>query len=241
METGHTYRQLDEELTALHEQILQMGVLAETQVADALRALVHRDSDVARQTIDRDSSVDRMDVQIDEFCIRLLARYQPAARDLRLITTGLKITTDLERIGDLAVTICECAIELNREPPRLPLIDISAMADIAQRMLRESLDAFVREDTALALRVCRAGDDIDALNNQLFRILLIYMAEDPRTVSRVIRQSFVAHSLERIADHATNIAEMVAYMVQGTNIRHLTSLPQPGGSAGTLASNGLHS
>ena len=227
METGlHTYRHLDEELTTLHQQILQMGTLAEQQVADALRALVQRDNDLVRRTIDADEEINRKDVEIDDLCIRLLARYQPTARDLRLITTGLKITTDLERIGDLAVDICECVLELNAEAPLLPLIDIPAMARIAQHMVRESLDAFVGEDPAQAVSVCRADDEIDGLNNQLFRILLTYMVEDPRTVSRATRLIFVAKCLERIADHATNIAEMVVYMVRGKTIRHLASLPE---------------
>ena len=158
----------------------------------------------------------------------MLARYQPAARDLRLITTGLKITTDLERMGDLAADICERSLELNEEPPLLPLIDIPAMARIAQRMVRDSLDAFVHEDPELALRVCAGEDEIDALNNQLFRILLTYIAESPKTVSRVIRLTLIAHCLERIAGHAANVAEMVVYMVRGKSIRHLARSSETG-------------
>lgn len=226
MEDGlHTYRYLDHELTTLHEQLAQMGELIQKQLADALRALVQRNSELASQTIERDDCVDRKEVEIDEFCIRLLARYQPTARDLRLITTGLKITTDLERIGDLAVDICECALPLISEPPLLPLIDISSMALIAERMVRESLDAFVRQDTPLAMRLCDDDDEVDALQDQLFRVLLTYMVENPQTISRVIRLLFVAKCLERIADHATNIAEMVVYMVRGQTIRHLAPLP----------------
>jgi len=221
----HAYRHLDHELTALHQQLVQMGRLVQTQLADALRALVQRDPDLARQTIERDDLVDCMEVEIDEFCLRLLARYQPTACDLRLITTGLKITTDLERIGDLAVDICECTLPLIAEPRLLPLIDISSMAFIAERMVQESLEAFVREDTALAVRLCGDDDEVDALQQQLFRVLLTYMVEDPQTISRVIRLLFVAKCLERIADHATNIAEMVVYMVRGKTIRHLAPLP----------------
>jgi phosphate transport system protein len=165
-------------------------------------------------------------VEIDELCIRLLALHQPAARDLRLITTGLKITTDLERIGDMAENISERALELNQEPQLKPFIDIPQMADIAQRMLRQSLDAFVREDTELALKVCAEDDTIDALTDQLFRELLSYMAEDPQTVTRAARLLFVSKYLERIADHATNIAEMVIFMVKGKSIRHLSRLPE---------------
>jgi len=222
----HTDRRYEEELNALHHNILEMGGLVEKQIVNAITALVQRDSELARQTIARDHAVNRMDVEIDELCIRLLALHQPAARDLRLITTGLKITTDLERIGDMAENISERALELNQEPQLKPFIDIPQMADIAQRMLRQSLDAFVREDTELALKVCAEDDTIDALTDQLFRELLSYMAEDPQTVTRAARLLFVSKYLERIADHATNIAEMVIFMVKGKSIRHLTRLPE---------------
>ena len=221
----HTDRRYEEELKALHHHILEMGGFVEKQIVNAIEALVRRDSDSAHQTIARDHTVNRMDVEVDELCIRLLALHQPAARDLRLITTGLKITTDLERIGDMAVNICERVIELNEEPQLKPYIDIPQMADIAQRMLRQSLDAFVREDTELALKVCAADDTIDALNNQLFRELLSYMAENASTVTRATRLLFVSKYLERIADHATNIAEMVVFMVKGKSIRHLDQVP----------------
>ena len=222
----HTDRRYEEELNALHHNILEMGGLVEKQIVNAITALVQRDSELARQTIARDHAVNRMDVEIDDLCIRLLALHQPAARDLRLITTGLKITTDLERIGDMAENISERALELNQEPQLKPFIDIPQMADIAQRMLRQSLDAFVREDTELALKVCAEDDTIDALTDQLFRELLSYMAEDPQTVTRAARLLFVSKYLERIADHATNIAEMVIFMVKGKSIRHLTRLPE---------------
>jgi len=222
---AHTDRRYEEELKALHHRILEMGGLVEKQIVNAIDALVRRDSQLAREIIDRDHVVNRMDVEIDDLCIRLLALHQPAARDLRLITTALKITTDLERIGDLAENLCERAVELNEEPQLKPFIDIPRMADIAQRMLRESLDAFVREDTELALHVCAEDDAIDDLNNQLFRELLSFMAENPQTVTRATRLLFISKYLERIADHATNIAEMVIFMVKGTSIRHLDRIP----------------
>ena len=222
----HTDRRYEEELNALHHHILEMGGLVEKQIANAVSALVQRDSALARETIERDHVVNRMDVEIDDLCIRLLALHQPAARDLRLITTALKITTDLERIGDMAENLCERVLELNEEPQLKPFIDIPRMAEIAQRMLRESLDAFVREDTELALKVCAEDDAIDDLNNQLFRELLSYMAEKPQTVTRATRLLFVSKYLERIADHATNIAEMVIFMVKGTSIRHMDRLPE---------------
>jgi phosphate transport system protein len=222
----HTDRRYEEELKALHQQILEMGGFVEKQIVTAIEALVRRDSALARETIARDHTANRMDVEIDELCIRLLALHQPAARDLRLITTGLKITTDLERIGDMAVNICERVTELNEEPQLKPFIDIPQMAEIAQRMLRQSLDAFIREDTELALKVCAEDDTIDALNNQLFRELLSYMVEDPRTVTRAARLLFISKYLERIADHATNISEMVVFMVKGKSIRHLDQVPE---------------
>lgn len=223
---SHTDRHYEEQLKSLHQHILEMGGLVEKQIAHAIQALVQRDSDLARETIERDHAVNRMDVEVDDLCLRLLALHQPAARDLRLITTGLKITTDLERIGDMAQNLCERVLELNEEPQLKPFIDIPKMAEIAQRMLRQSLDAFVHEDTELALKVCNEDDIIDALNNQLFRELLSYMAENPQTVTRATRLLFISKYLERIADHATNIAEMVVFMVKGKSIRHLDHPPE---------------
>ncbi len=221
----HTDRHYDAELKELNLKILEMGGFVEKQIVNGVAALLQRDDGLARLTIERDHAVNRMDVDIDDLCIRLLALHQPAAKDLRLITTALKITTDLERIGDMAVNLCERTLELNREPQLKPFIDIPRMAEVAQRMLRESLDAFVREDVDLALKVCREDDAIDDLNGQLFRELLSYMVEEPRTVSRAIRLLFIAKYIERIADHATNIAEMVVFMVKGRSIRHLGQVP----------------
>ena len=221
----HTDRHYDAELKELHLKILEMGGLVEKQIADAVRGLVDRDDDLCRATIDRDHAVNRMDVEVDDLCLRLLALHQPAAKDLRLITTGLKITTDLERIGDIAVNLCERALELNKEPQLKPFIDIPRMAQVAQTMLRHSLDAFVREDVDLALRVCRDDDDIDQLTQQLFRELMSYMVEAPQTITRATRILFIAKYLERIADHATNIAEMVVFTVKGKSIRHLDEVP----------------
>ncbi len=221
----HTDRHYDAELNELHLKILEMGGLVEKQIAHAVAALVSRDDDQARTTIEADHTVNRLDVEVDEMCIRLLALHQPAAKDLRLITTGLKITTDLERIGDMAVNMCERAIELNQEAQLKPFIDIPRMAEVAQTMVRQSLDAFVREDVELALKVCRDDDVIDQLTVQLFRELSSFMVEAPQTISRAIRLLFVAKYLERIADHATNIAEMVVFMVKGKSIRHLDHVP----------------
>ena len=221
----HTDRHYEQELKELHLKMLEMGGFVEKQITNATAALVGRDDDLARLTIERDHAVNRMDVEIDDLCLRLLALHQPAAKDLRLITTGLKITTDLERIGDMAVNMSERALELNQEPQLKPFIDIPRMAESAQTMLRESLNAFVREDVELALKVCRDDDAIDGLTSQLFRELLSYMAENPSTVTRAARLLFVSKYLERIADHATNIAEMVVFMVKGKSIRHMEQVP----------------
>jgi phosphate transport system protein len=222
---AHIDRHYEEELQELRHLLLEMGGLVEKQIADAMRALIERDDQFARLIIERDKTVNRMDVQIDDVCLRLLALHQPAARDLRLITTALKITTDLERAGDMAENICERAIELCREPQLKPLIDIPRMATIAQGMLRQALDAFVREDAELALQVCHQDDSVDQLTDQLLRELLTFMLEDPHTISRALRLIFISKYLERLADHATNIAEMVVFMVKGKSIRHLDQLP----------------
>jgi len=217
----HTNRQYEEELRGLRAGLLKMGGLAERQIAEAIDSLVDRNTMQARSTIARDVEVNRMDTDMDERCIRLLALHQPAASDLRFITTGLKITTDLERIGDNAVNICERAVELNQEPQLKPYIDIPRMAQIAQSMVKDSLDAFMRDDTTLAEEVIDRDDEVDQLNYQIYRELLSYMAEDPQTIPRATRILFVSKYLERIADHATNIAEMVVFMVKGRTIRHM--------------------
>jgi phosphate transport system protein len=223
----HTNRQYEEELRGLRAGLLKMGGLVEGQIADAVEALVQRDTALARQVVERDQEVNRMDVESDERCIRLLALHQPTASDLRFITTGLKITTDLERIGDNAVNIAERAIELNDEPQVKPYVDLPRMADIAQSMVKDSIDAFMRQDTELADQVIDRDDEVDALNRQVYRELLSYMAEEPATIARATRILFVSKNLERVADHATNIAEMVVYMVKGRSIRHMEKKPHP--------------
>ena len=225
MQTEHTDKRYEEELKKLREEILYMGGLVEDQIQKSIKSLVDRESKLAEVIIERDHEVNRLDVGIDELCIRLLALHQPAGRDLRFITTGLKITTDLERIGDMAVNICERALELNQEPQLKPYIDIPRMAQIAQRMIQQSLDAFVREDTDLALRVCKDDSEVDQLNTQIFREIITFMIENPQTISRATKISSVSKYLERIADHATNIAEMVVFMVKGKSIRHMKELP----------------
>jgi phosphate transport system protein len=216
----HTIRQYEEELRGLRTDLLKMGGLVERQIVDAVNSLVSRDSDKAREVIARDAEVNRMDIEIDAMCIRILALRAPAASDLRFITTGLKINYDLERIGDMAVNICERALELNEEPILKPYIDIPRMASIAESMVKDSLDAFVRGDCDLAQQVIERDDEVDQLNHQIFRELLSYMAEDPRKIGNGTRILFVSKYLERIADHATNIGEIVVFMVKGKTIRH---------------------
>ncbi|TKS63620.1 MAG: phosphate transport system regulatory protein PhoU [Nitrospira sp.] len=227
-----TQRHFDEELADLKTKLLRMAGLAEDQIDKALTALVTRDSALARQVIERDHQVNALDVEIDEESILLLALHQPAAHDLRLVTTMMKIATELERISDLAENVCERAIELNEEPQLKPYIDIPRMGNLARKMVKESIDAFVKDDAVLARKVLTDDDDVDDLMEQLFRELLSFMLEDTRTISRAIRLSFIAKYLERMADHATNIAELVVYLVEGKIIRHTTP---PGSSAHDLA------
>jgi phosphate transport system protein len=222
----HTDRAYEADLAHLRTVILEMGGLVEDQITQAVRALTERDDALARETIDRDHAVNRIDVEIDDLCIKLLALHQPAARDLRLITTALKITTDLERIGDLASHIAERAHELVDEDPVKAYIDLPRMAEIARGMVHKSLDAFVAENDALALEVCTSDDTIDKLHEQLFRELLSFMVEDPSTITRAMRLLFVSKNLERIGDHATNIAEMVIFLVRGQSIRHMDKKPR---------------
>ncbi|HTL60562.1 MAG TPA: phosphate signaling complex protein PhoU [Nitrospira sp.] len=216
-------RHIDQELADLKSQILRMGELVEAQIEGSIKALVDRDADLASQIIERDTLVNKMDVEIDESCMRLLALQAPAARDLRFVTTAMKISTELERMSDIAENISERVIELNEEPQLKPYIDIPRMANWTMGMVRECLDAFVRSDAVLARKVCADDDFVDDLTHQLFRELLSFMIENPTTITRAIRLTFIGKSLERIADHATNIAELVIYMVEGKIIRHMTA------------------
>lgn len=218
------YRHFDEELTELKKKLLRLGGMVEEGIMNAVKSLVERDSDLAHKTIDADHRINALEVEIDEDCIRLMALHQPAAKDLRLLTTTLKLIDDLERMGDLAVNICERALELNKEPQLKPYMDIPRMATQTQRMVKECLDAFINEDSDLAYKVCDEDQLIDDLNTQILRELITFMAEDPSTISRAMRVIFVSKNLERIADHAVNISQSVVYMVKGKVIRHMTSI-----------------
>jgi phosphate transport system protein len=189
-------------------------------IADSIRSLVERRPSLARAVIDRDDEVDKMEVEVDDLCYGLLALEQPVANDLRLIATAMKIVKDLERIGDISVNIGERVVELLQEPELKPIVDLPVIAEAAQKSLKDSLDAFVHSDTELAQKVVANDAFLDALHEQIFRELLTYMLEDPRSISRAIKLIFIAKALERVGDHAANIAEMVVFMVRGDDIRH---------------------
>ena len=220
MEREHISTAFDIELNELKQSILVMGGKVELMIANSVKSLVDRDSSLAVRTIAFDHEVNSAEMVIDERCLELLALRQPAARDLRFITIALKIVTDLERMGDLCANIAKRTVELNEEPPLKPYIDIPSMAHWTEVMVKEALDAFVRGDADLAVKVCKDDTFVDDLNIQVQRVLLTYMIEDPTTISRAMKLNYISKTLERIADHATNVAEMVIFMVKGKDIRH---------------------
>jgi phosphate transport system protein len=213
-------RHFDREIENLKELLLRMGAMVEDQINQSIRALLDRDTATAQKVIDGDGAIDRMELEIDQHTVELIAMMQPAAVDLRFVATAMKITPELERIADLAVDVCERAIELNREAPLKPLIDIPRLARMSQDMVRQALDAFVRRDATLAREVIARDDEVDLLTEQSFRELLTYMLEDSRNISRAIRLTFIGKYFERIGDGATNICEMVVYLVEGKVIKH---------------------
>lgn len=210
----------ERELRDVKESLLYLGALVEKAIELAIKALLDRDTEIARKVICDDNTIDQLDVKIEEKCIRILALRQPAARDLRYITTAIKINGHLERIGDMAANIAAKAIILSEEPPVKPYIDIPRMAEIARAMIKESLDALVNEDTNLAQKVRVEDETIDNLNEQVFRELLTFMLEDPKNIHRSLIIMQISKSLERISDHAVGIADMVVYMVTGKCVRH---------------------
>ena len=209
-----------EELEALQSRLLEMGGLAEERVRACIEALESRDLNMVAQLMGGDEPINQLHIEIDNRCFRLLALYQPMATDLRAIVSAVKINTDLERVGDLAVNIAEAGTRYIAHPPVKKLIDIPQMGDIAQAMLRDALDAYVRRDTALAHAVLNADDQLDALKTQVFRDLLTYMIKDPVTVEPALDLILISRHLERIGDHATNIAEDVIFMVSAQDVRH---------------------
>jgi phosphate transport system protein len=227
--TEHTSRHYEQELQVLKEKILLLGGKVEEMIASAMKSLLDRKPDLARRVIDSDREVDSAEMEIDHLCLSLLALRQPAASDLRFIATALKIVTDLERIGDLAVNIAERSIELSEEPPLKPYIDIPRMASAASGMVGQALDAFVKRDPGLAREVLLADAAVDDLYVKVFRELLACMVEDPKNVGRALRLTFIAKHLERLADHATNIAQMVIFMCEGRDVRHPGAQESTGG------------
>jgi phosphate transport system protein len=220
MPSTHTDKAFEADLRDLREKLLAMGAKVEAHISDSVRALTERDSPLAERVIQADKEVNRLEVEIDETCRRILALRQPAASDLRLITTALKIVTDLERIGDLAVNIAERAKDLNEAPPLKPYVDTPRLAELAQQQVKKALDAFVSSDVAKAEQVLKEDEHLDILYLKIFNELLGYMMEDSKNIRRATALMFIAKHLERIVDHATNVAEMVVYMVRGTDIRH---------------------
>ena len=213
-------RRFDEELKHLKERLLAMAGMAEESIGKAVKALVDRNPAMAEAVIQEDVSINQLEVEIEETCLTLLARYQPEAKDLRFIAMVFKIVNDLERVGDQAVNVAERTLDLLKEPLLKPLIDIPKMAQLAQQMLKDGLDAFVNRNAELARAVCRRDDGVDHLNDQVYHELLVYMTKDPNTITRAVDLILVGRHLERVADHATNIAEDVYYLVRGTTIKH---------------------
>ncbi len=213
-------RRFDEELKELSGMLIEMGSLAQTMIHKSIKALVDRDRAVLKEVYTLEETVNRMHIEIDDFCLKLLALRQPQAGDLRMVTAAIKINTDLERLGDQSVNIAQRTESLLERPAIKPLVDIPRESTIAQKMVSDSLDAFVKKDVSLAEDVLTRDDTIDDINNQIFRELLTYMMSDPTTIPTAIDLIFVSKNLERIADHATNIAEDVIFMVVGKDIRH---------------------
>jgi phosphate transport system protein len=220
MPLPHTDRAYEAELKELREKLLSMGGKVEIAISRCVRAVTERDSDLAQKVKEGEREINRLEVEIDEACRRLLALRQPAASDLRFITTALKIVTDLERMGDLAVNIAQRAFDLNQAPPLRPFADLTKLADLAQEQLKKALDAFVESDVQKAEEVMKDDELLDAIYKKLFNELLTFMMEDPRNIRRTTSLMFVAKHLERLGDHATNVAEMVIYMVRGMDLRH---------------------
>jgi len=210
-----------EELEQLKEMVVKMAALVEAAIKKSVEALVERESGLAREVINEDLKINTYDVDIDEECIRLLALKQPMGKDLRFITTAMKITTDLERIADNAVNIAERAIELSEEPQLKPYVDIPRMSRIVQRMVVDAIDAFINEDKITAREVIIRDDEVDDINAGIWEELMAIMIRQPDTISRAVKVTYISKYIERIGDHATNIAETIIYMVDGRIIRHI--------------------
>ena len=220
------FRHFQDELDSLKERLLAMGGLAEERVRESVRGLMDRDGAALDAVLGGDQPINNLHIELDDRCFKLLALHQPMAADLRVIVAAVKINTDLERVGDLAINIAEAGKRYLRHAPVKPLIDIPRMGELAQSMLRDALDAFVRRDIALAEAVLAADDTLDALKTQIFRELLTYMLQNPATIEPALDLILISRHLERIGDHATNVAEDVIFILSAKDVRHT-------GSAGT--------
>jgi phosphate transport system protein len=223
----HTSKVYEHELRTLREKVLLMGSLAEEMIQKAILALRTRDTELAQTTRRVDRHINRLECEVDELCLRILAMRQPVASDLRFITTALKIVTDLERVGDIGVNICERVAELNEEPPLPEVIDVSSLADEALGVLHEALDALVARDVERATALLERDDMIDEHYSKIFQQVLAMMSRDPSAIYRATRIQSIAKYLERISDHAMNISETVVFLVKGTDIRHWNRRADP--------------
>ena len=213
-------RHFDEELKLLKNKLLEMAGAVEQAIYQSVKGLVNREEKLAHDVIQNDRKINDLEIEIEDLCLKLLALHQPMAVDLRFIAAAMKINNDLERMGDQAVNIAERASDLLSKPPLKPLVDIPRMADLTQKMVKDSIDAFVNSDAAMAQEICRRDDAVDDLNDQVFRELLTTMLANSANIERAVDLILVARHLERIADHATNIAEEVIYIVEGKVIKH---------------------
>jgi phosphate transport system protein len=219
-EVKHTSREYEKELQEIRDGLLYLGARAEKSLELVIQALLERNTDIAQEIINGDDEIDQLDIDLEERCIRLLALRQPAAGDLRFITTAIKITGHLERIGDMVANIAEKVIILNDFPQLKPYIDLPRMGEISREMIRNSMDAMVHQDVALAIRVREEDAVMDNLNEQIFRELVTFMLEDPAKIQVSLYIMQISKNLERIADHAEGIADMVIYMITGKIVRH---------------------
>jgi phosphate transport system protein len=213
-------RHFDEQIQEIRQKLVRMGGLAESMIASALRMLIERDDRHFRDVSEREEQVNSLQIEIDDLAVRVTALQQPVGSDVRFLFMAARITSELERIGDQAINVCQNAEHLLKAPPLKPFVDIPIMADIAQRMVRDSLDALIRKDVAIAERVLREEEKVDAFRDQVFRELLTYMMADPATIPRALSLILISRNLERVGDHATNISEEVIYWIQGRDIRH---------------------
>lgn len=225
-EKMHTNSHYEKELQEVKNGLIYLGALIESAINGSMKALASRNTEMARKVIKDDDEIDRQDTELEERCIRILALRQPTAIDLRFITTAIKITGHLERIGDMAVNIAEKTLQLNEEPQLKPYIDLPRMTDLVSIMIKESLDSFISSDLHLAEKVQQTEQRVDDLNEQIFRELLTFMMEDPNSIHRSLLIMQISKNMERIADHAKGIADMVTYMVTGKCVRHRSCIKE---------------